>query len=138
MKRSLLALAVLGSLAGEACAQVTVYGSIDGGIRNVTNANAAGQSRLTLGSNGTHFANRIGFKGVEDLGDGLNAHMALETGFNTGTGALDNTANVLFNRTALVGIGSTWGRWTLDDSTTSPAGADRTCQARPRGTIAEC
>jgi len=111
MKKSLLALAVLGAFAGAASAQtsITIYGSFDGGIRNQTNVNDAGNSKLTMGSNGTYNSNRIGFKGVEDLGGGLNAHFALETGFNTGTGALDNATNRLFNRTASVGIGGPWG-----------------------------
>jgi predicted porin len=110
MKRSLLPLAVLGAFAGAASAQtsITIYGSFDGGIRNQTNATPAG-SRLSVGSNGTYNSNRLGFKGVEDLGGGLNAHFQLETGFNTGTGTLDNTNNRLFNRTASVGLGGAWG-----------------------------
>lgn len=110
MKKSLLALAVLGTFAGVASAQtsITIYGSFDGGVRHLTNATAAG-SKLSMGSNGTYNSNRIGFKGVEDLGGGLNAHFQLETGFNTGTGELNNTANRLFDRTALVGLGGAWG-----------------------------
>jgi predicted porin len=111
MKKSLLALAVLGAFAGAAQAQssVQIYGSFDGGLRQQTNVNAAGDNNLTMGSNGTYNSNRIGFKGVEDLGGGLNAHFTLETGFNTGTGALNNTTNQLFQRQANVGIGGTWG-----------------------------
>ena len=111
MKKSLLALAVLGAFAGAAQAQtsVTIYGSFDAGIRNVDNFDAAGNSRLTMGSNGTFNSNRIGFRGVEDLGGGMNAHFTLETGFNTGTGALDNANNQLFNRSAFVGLGGAWG-----------------------------
>ncbi|MGH8807172.1 MAG: porin [Noviherbaspirillum sp.] len=110
MKKSLLALAVLGAFAGAAQAQsaVTIYGSFDGGVRHRTNVNAAGDSNTTMGSNGTFNSNRLGFRGVEDLGGGLNAHFTLETGFNTGTGALD-VANTLFNRTAAVGLGGSWG-----------------------------
>ena len=114
MKKSLITLAVLGAFAGAAQAQapatvVTLYGSFDGGVRNQTNVNAAGDSRLTVGSNGTYNSNRLGFKGTEDIGGGNNAHFALEIGFNTGTGAVDNAANVLFNRTAAVGMGGSWG-----------------------------
>jgi predicted porin len=111
MKKSLLALAVLGAFAGVAQAQtsVTIYGSFDAGIRNKNNVNAAGDSQLTMGSNGLYNSNRIGFKGVEDLGGGMNAHFTLETGFNTGTGALDNTTSTLFNRAAFVGLGGAWG-----------------------------
>jgi len=116
MKKSLLALAVLGAFAGAAQAQtsVTVYGSFDAGLRSVNNVNAAGDSRLTMGSNGTYNSNRIGFRGVEDLGGGMNAHFTLESGFNTGTGALDTPTSAtgvsrLFNRSAFVGLGGTWG-----------------------------
>lgn len=111
MKKSVLAVAMCGMLTSLAQAQsnVTVYGSVDGGIRNLTNANAGGDSLLTVGSNGTYNPNRLGFKGVEDLGGGLNAHFTLESGFNGGTGALDNTGNMLFNRTASVGVGGAFG-----------------------------
>jgi len=110
MKKSLLALAVLGAFAGAAQAQssVSIYGSFDAGVRHQTNFDAAGGSRLSMGSTGTFNSNRIGFKGVEDLGGGLNAHFTLESGFNSGTGALD-AANTLFNRTAAVGLGGAWG-----------------------------
>lgn len=111
MKKLLLALAVLEAFAGTAQAQnaVTIYGSFDGGIRYLSDVNAAGDNRWTMGSNGTYNSNRIGFKGAEDLGSGLNAHFALESGFNTGTGTLDNATTRLFNRSAFVGLGGTWG-----------------------------
>ncbi|GAB3548166.1 porin [Noviherbaspirillum agri] len=120
MKKSLLALAVMGAFAGAAHAQsaVTVYGSFDGGVRHIDNVNAAGDSRTTMGSVGTYNNNRIGFRGVEDLGGGLNARFVLEAGFNTGTGALDSNATLtattggvqrLFQRTASVGLGGAWG-----------------------------
>lgn len=113
MKKSLLALAVLSAIAGAASAQtsVTIYGSFDGGVRSLTNVNQAGQTRVTMGSTGTYNSNRIGFRGVEDLGGGANAHFVLESGFNTGTGGLDNanTPATLFNRSAYVGLGGTWG-----------------------------
>lgn len=112
MKKTLLALALLGTF-GSVMAQsaITVYGVVDAGIRSLTNVNAAGDNRITMGSTGTSMSNRLGFKGVEDLGGGYNAHFTLESGFNSGTGALD-AANTLFNRTAAVGIGGAFG--TLD------------------------
>lgn len=111
MKKSLLALAVLGAFAGAASAQtsVSIYGSFDGGVRYLNNANAAGDDRYSVSSNGQYNSNRLGFRGVEDLGGGLNAHFVLETGFNTGTGALENANNQLFGRSASVGIGGAWG-----------------------------
>lgn len=109
MKISILALAVLGSLANVAYAQssVTMYGSIDGGLRSVDHVNGAGDSRTSVSTIGTYNTNRLGFRGVEDLGDGLKAHFTLESGFVTSTGTLDSTR--LFNRTASVGLSGTWG-----------------------------
>ncbi|MBK4737987.1 porin [Noviherbaspirillum pedocola] len=111
MKKSLLALAVIGTFAGAAQAQtsVTMYGSFDGGVRYQSNADQSGHSKLSMGSNGTYNSNRLGFKGIEDLGGGLNAHFTLESGFNSGTGALNNSANQLFERSAFVGLGGQWG-----------------------------
>lgn len=113
MKKSLLALAILGAFAGVAQAQtsVTIYGSFDAGVRNQRDQNANGNSRTTMSSIGTYNANRLGFKGVEDLGGGLNAHFTLEQGFNSSTGQLDTatTTNKLFNRSAFVGLGGQWG-----------------------------
>lgn len=110
MKKSLLALAVLGAFAGVAQAQtsVTIYGSFDAGVRSAQDQDAAGHSRTTMSSTGTYNSNRLGFKGVEDLGGGLNAHFTLETGFNSGSGAVADSAR-FFNRSAFVGLGGQWG-----------------------------
>ncbi|WP_019139567.1 porin [Noviherbaspirillum massiliense] len=123
MKKTLLALAVMGAFAGTAQAQqtdgVTIYGSIDGGVRYKSNVNAAGDKLWSEGDVssgvklGTYNTNRLGFKGVEDLGGGMNAHFVLENGFDAGTGTLDNGSNRLFNRTALVGITTPVGNFDL-------------------------
>lgn len=110
MKKSFLALAVLGAFADVAQAQasITIYGSFDGGVRYLTNSNAAGDSNWTMDSRGTYNQNRLGFKGIEDLGGGLNAHFVLESGFTSGSGQQD-VAGILFQRTAIVGLGGSWG-----------------------------
>jgi predicted porin len=115
MKKSLLAIAMLGAFSAAASAQtnVTVYGSIDAGVRNETNTNANGDSVLSMASNGTYRSNRLGFKGVEDLGGGMKAHFNLESGFKTGTGELNNTTGVLFQRQANVGVAGAYGDLTL-------------------------
>ncbi|WP_343652849.1 porin [Herbaspirillum sp.] len=118
MKKSLLALAVLGAFAGAAQAQssVTIYGIVDTGIVYTSKAvNTAG-----TGSTGSKFGlnsgiiqgSRIGFKGVEDLGGGLSALFQLETGFNNDNGALNGqdpgTTN-LFRRKSVVGLAGGFG-----------------------------
>jgi predicted porin len=112
MKKTLIALATLSALAGTVQAQssVTVYGLFDGGLRNQTNVNAAGDDKLTMGSSGTYHSNRFGFKGTEDLGGGLKALFQLEGGYNSGTG-VGNTG--LFDRTAKVGLSSAYGTVSL-------------------------
>lgn len=118
MKKSLFALAVFGAFAGAAQAQsaVTVYGSIDAGVRHKDNMNPGGDSRIEMAS-GLFSSNRLGFRGTEDLGGGLNARFNLELGFTSDTGAQAGAANTLggtatnqlFDRAATVGLGGAWG-----------------------------
>lgn len=111
MKKDVIAIlalnAVVASIA-HAQSAVTIYGSFDAGVRTLFDANANSNSRLTMGSTGTYNSNRLGVRGVEDLGGGLNAHFTLETGFNSGTGAQADAAR-FFSRSAFVGIGGSWG-----------------------------
>lgn len=106
----MVAAAFVGALCFDAHAQatVTVYGTIDGGVRYVNNASPAG-GVLQSSSNGEYYNNRLGFKGSEALGNGLDTHFQLEMGWNTGTGESDNTQNQLFQRYALVGIDGPFG-----------------------------
>jgi predicted porin len=104
----MLALAAALPAAAFAQSNVTVYGSVDAGLRYQTNVDAQGHGQLSM-SSGNYYSNRLGFRGVEQLGNGLNAHFQLESGFKSNNGELDNTNNVLFNRTAAVGLGGKWG-----------------------------
>ena len=72
MKKSLLALAVLGAFAGAASAQssVTLYGTIDLSAKYVKNDGAS--KKLTLARDGIN-SSQLGFRGIEDLGGGLKA-----------------------------------------------------------------
>jgi predicted porin len=98
------------SIPTHAQSSVQIYGTADGGVRYETNAVKGGGSVVTMNSNGYYSSNKLGFLGKEDLGDSWNVHFRLESGFNLGDGALDNTTNTLFNRQSYVGIGnSTYG-----------------------------
>ncbi|MGH8781788.1 porin [Paraburkholderia sp.] len=101
-------ISAIGLLSGVAHAQsmVTLAGVVDGGIR-FTNTGAG--SQYSMNSNGLFTSNRLDFVGKEDLGGGYNAHFQLESGFNLGNGALDNTSGMLFNRGAFVGVGGWFG-----------------------------
>ncbi|HEV7618963.1 MAG TPA: porin [Burkholderiaceae bacterium] len=108
MKKSLLALAVLGTFAGVASAQtnVTIYGIVDAGI-NFDNGKSAAGKKWSLAS-GQYNGSRLGFKGSEDLGSGLSAIFTLENGFNVDDGTLGNGGR-LFGRQAWVGLNGGFG-----------------------------
>lgn len=107
MKKSLLALAVLGAFAGAAQAQssVTIYGVVDTGFTSFDN----GADRTNGISSGNNAASRIGFKGMEDLGNGLKAEFVLENGINTDTGGAANS-DAAFSRLAFVGLNGGFGK----------------------------
>jgi predicted porin len=72
MKKSLLALAVLGAYAGVASAQssVAMYGTVD--MAGTYVKNDGSDRRYSLATNGIN-SSQLGFRGVEDLGGGLKA-----------------------------------------------------------------
>jgi predicted porin len=111
MKKSLLALTVLGAFSGAVFAQssVTVYGIVDLGIASERNAT---QTRTGMLS-GIQSGSRIGFKGTEDLGSGLSAIFQLENGFAADTGSASQVTtaipNMLFGRRATVGLTGGFG-----------------------------
>lgn len=108
MKKSLLALAVLGAFAGVASAQtnVTVYGVLDMAIQHEDRGGAAGS--VTALDSGIESGSRLGFKGTEDLGSGLKANFVLEMGMNADTG-VSSQGGVLFGRQAYVGLSGGFG-----------------------------
>lgn len=110
MKKSLLALAVLGAFAGAASAQtnVTIYGIADIGVQySKPEINGVGESTTGLTS-GIKNGSRLGFKGSEDLGGGLSAIFTLENGFDLDDGELGQGGR-LFGRQAWVGLQGNFG-----------------------------
>ncbi|MES2538762.1 MAG: porin [Pseudomonadota bacterium] len=84
MKKSILAIAVLGAFAGAAQAQssVTVYGVADIGYKANKDEGAGGSMKSSGISDGAVAGNRIGFRGTEDLGGGLKANFVIEQGIS--------------------------------------------------------
>lgn len=112
MKKSLIALAALAA-SGVAMAQssVTLYGVLDTGVSYFK----GDDSVYGLTKTGGNTNSRLGFRGVEDLGNGLKATFDLEAGFNVddGTGYLgkngpDDTG-LQFRRTSTVGLEGAFG-----------------------------
>jgi predicted porin len=117
MKKSLIALAALSTIAGSVAAQssVTVYGLVD---VNVTSGKTTATDNSTaFGESGLN-TSIFGLKGTEDLGGGLKAEFQLESRLNPTTGATGTTgaqgaasettvpAAITFNREAWVGLSS--------------------------------
>lgn len=112
MKKSLIALAALAA-SGVAMAQssVTLYGVLDTGVSYFK----GDDSVYGLTKTGGNTNSRLGFRGVEDLGNGLKATFDLEAGFNVddGTGYLGkngpNDTGLQFRRTSTVGLEGAFG-----------------------------
>lgn len=113
MKKSLVALAVLGAFTGAAFAQssVTLYGRVDLSVaKNLGAANKGIQ-------NGS--GSRLGLRGAEDLGGGMSAIFNIETRFDADTGAAQNFGNAtaaqnrFWGARSLVGLKGRFGQLTL-------------------------
>jgi predicted porin len=113
LKKSLLALAVLGSISGAASAQanVTLYGIVDAGIDYDTSKNPGGGKWAV--QSGQQSSSRIGFKGTENLGGGLSTNFVLENGFQIDDGTLKYPVNPttprLFGRQAWISLDGSFG-----------------------------
>ena len=109
MKKNLIVLALLAA-AGAASAQssVTLYGRVDAGI--VSAKDQIGGNGVTQTKLDSNVLNNSlwGFKGTEDLGNGLKANFVLESGMSMDTGAQADSTK-LFNRKATVGLSGNFG-----------------------------
>jgi predicted porin len=101
MKKSLLALAVLGAYAGVASAQssVQLFGTLDVNARYIKNEGR--DKSYSQGVDGIN-SSEIRLQGIEDLGGGLKAGFNIRSGFNPDTGTT-NTSK-FWNRRATVSI----------------------------------
>jgi len=102
MKKSILLGAILATLAGAAAAQssVTAFGVLDLAMRQ---AKSSGKTISLLAADG-NASSRLGFRGVEDLGDGLKAGFWIEGALSPDTGTVDTTR--FWGRRATVSLSS--------------------------------
>lgn len=109
-----MAFAVLGGLTQAAHAEnsVSIYGLIDASLETVSNVGAAGSSLSRMPTNTGTAPSRLGFRGSEDLGNGLSAIFTLEMGIAPNTGTL-NQGGRGFGRQSFVGLSSPYGTFTL-------------------------
>ena len=126
MKKTLAAVAVLGAFAGSAlAADVQLYGIVDTGLGyNHVDVDKF-EKGVNLGMAGTYSASdsdsfsmksgqasgsRFGFKGTEDLGNGLTVGFILENGILSDSGVDDGVA---FNRESSLFVQGSFGRFAM-------------------------
>jgi len=110
MQKKIIALAIAGLASTAAFAQtnVTIYGSVDYGYSYRYDNMTSGNRNISGIDGGQAQGNRLGFKGVEDLGNGLKAVFLLESGFFGDTG-VDHTSGSMFSRQAYMGLTGGFG-----------------------------
>ena len=120
MQKKIIALAIAGLASTAAFAQsnVTIYGIADMGfgVRQGNSGGVNGVKEKNEFASGMSAGSRIGFKGVEDLGNGLKALFEVEYGISldstAGTSAVlgnNNTAAAWNNRHSYVGLTGGFG-----------------------------
>ena len=99
-------LAVVGSSAAMAQSSVTLYGRVNTSVEHQKTGDVSVNKMVNNSS-------RFGFKGVEDLGGGLKAGFALESGFNsddgTGSGWTHPTTGMSFARQSEINLSGNFG-----------------------------
>lgn len=102
MKKTLLALALAGTAAASyAQSSVTIYGTLDAGVSRRTDTD--------ITAVGKRDNNKLGFRGVEDLGGGLKALFQLEIRYEPDTGVIESTTRPLFQGQSRVGLQGDFG-----------------------------
>jgi predicted porin len=128
---SCIALALLAGIgAAQAQSNVTVYGKLDIGARK-----AVGSADKELATSGD---SRLGFRGTEDLGNGLQAFFGMEHRFFPDTGAQDGAQ--FWKGYSHVGLAGSFGRvglgrqyvaaFSLVQNVVDPFGGDTVAQVR--------
>ena len=112
MKKSLLAVAVLGAFAGTAmAADVQLYGVVDTGLTythldtDVASAKKTNNFEMTSGNEA---GSRWGLKGTEDLGNGYKVGFVLETQFTSDNGM--EKSSTFFHRQATIDVSGSFGQ----------------------------
>ncbi len=116
MRKTQVALAALALVASSAAlADVAIYGSLDGSVVGGTGVST------NFDGTGNWAGSIMGFKGSEDLGNGMKASFNLQHGLNIGTGAQANggmniagtNTGRTFNRQSNVSLSGDFGAVTV-------------------------
>ena len=109
MKKTFVAVAVLGAFAGSAmAADVTLYGKIDLGLQYQHLDNGTTETDQFKETSGQNSGSRFGLKGTEDLGNGYKVGFVLENGFSADDGKMGQGSR-LFGREAQLNVSGDFG-----------------------------
>ena len=109
MQKKLIALAVAGLVSAPAFAQsnVQIYGVVDMGVTHRSDHAESGVGNKTSVDSGIGSGSRLGFKGTEDLGNGLKASFVLEMGMHVDQG--QSRADGTFSRQSFLALSGNFG-----------------------------
>jgi len=106
MKKITIAVMLAAMTAGVNAQNVSVYGVVDTAVQNYN----TGTDTLTRAGDNLLSTSRLGFRGSEDLGNGLKAVFTLEGTLTPSTGSFGSTtANQTFNRESTIGLVGSFG-----------------------------
>lgn len=102
--------------AAQAQSNITIYGRVNTTVERI---DVDGENSTVVNNN----ASRIGFKGTEDIGNGLKAHFVIEHGFDSSTGeqTVNNISGGFWGREATVGLTGNFGTVRLGNMPSSEA-----------------
>ncbi|CAM5504869.1 porin [Thauera mechernichensis] len=106
MQKKLIALAVAGLVSAPAFAQsnVTIYGVVDMGYQYTSGSDTKSLKSRSGVDSGLQSGSRIGFRGTEDLGNGLKAGFVLENSISP-----DVSSNVSLARQSFLSLSGGFG-----------------------------
>lgn len=103
---------LMAAVAASAQGNVQVYGMLDAGVEYLNHVGGSGSlTRMPTVTSGI-MPSRLGFRGTEDLGNGLKALFVMEMGMALDTGALQQSGRA-FGRQVYVGLAGDWGALSL-------------------------
>lgn len=118
MKKKFVAVCSMAACSTAAFAQsnVTLYGDLDQYLGYIHSSSGA---HITGLNDGAILRSRLGFRGVEDLGNGYQAKFTLEQGLNADSGTAADSSR-LFDRQAWVGMNTPVGEFRLGRQNSVP------------------
>lgn len=133
MKKSLIAAALLGALAFQAQAEVTIYGVADASITyQYLKTPGHGSTNTVSMDSGTDRGSRVGIHATEKLTDRTQVEVILEDQFALDSGVQQQDDKHLFHREATLNLNTDYGRFGFGRMGTSMSQISSWCVVGPQ------